>query len=47
MRLCLGLFLSAYRRVAGGGNPTSENITDESANALTDESGNNLTSSGA
>lgn len=46
--LGLALGLGKFRQAGGGGgNPTSENITDESTNILTDESGNNLTSSGA
>ncbi len=44
LRLGLGTNKAAG---GGGGNPTSETITDESANSLTDESGNNLESSGA
>lgn len=47
MRLCVSLALTAIRRVLGGGNETSANITDESTNNLTDESGNALMSSGA
>ena len=44
-----GLHLGLWRRNggAGGGNPSSAILTDESANNLTDESGNNLESSGA
>lgn len=48
MALMLGLALRLARTAAGSsGNPTSENITDESSNILTDESGNNMADSGA
>lgn len=47
MRLAISLCITAFRRVVGGGNETSENLTDESVGNITDESGNALMSSGA
>jgi len=48
MRLILGLVLGRINAATGGGgNPTSTNLTDESAVNLTDESGGALMSSGA